>query len=186
MTTTKYVKPFSSSGVPILNACATNFGDWSFMISSVAEAHESESYLANEPSPTNIHACALARHLKLLIVTTFDPCLKQSIPGKSCSDAWTFLNEINNAELPSTIDSMMIIPPLLSCANHRVHNQAPSKTLSAHRLRCDALPLVNSCLHDCAPSWTSPRRCPGSVYTTILAKNENSVKPRRRRPHQGY
>jgi hypothetical protein len=117
MTTTTYVKPFSSSSVPILNACATNIGDLSFMMRSVAEAHEAESYLTNEPSPTNIHACALAPHLKLLIVKTVDPCLKQSIPGNFCSDAWRFLNEINTAELPSTIITMMIIPPLLSCAS---------------------------------------------------------------------
>jgi hypothetical protein len=38
MTTTTYPKPFSSSGVPILNACATNIGDLSFMMRSVAEA----------------------------------------------------------------------------------------------------------------------------------------------------
>jgi hypothetical protein len=117
MTTARYIKPFSSSGIPILSACATNIGDWSFMITSVAEAHEAESYLTNELPPTNIHACALARHLELLIVTTVDPFLKQSIPGKSSSDAWTSLKEINTAELPSTIDTMMIIPPLLRCAS---------------------------------------------------------------------
>jgi hypothetical protein len=36
--------------------------------------------------------------------------------GKSCSDSWKFLNEINTAELPSRIDTVMIIPPLLLCA----------------------------------------------------------------------
>jgi hypothetical protein len=117
MTTTTYVKAFSSSGVPIPNACTTNIGDWSFMIRTVAEAHEADTYLTNEPSPTNIYACGLARHLKLLIVPTVDPCLKQGIPGKYCSDAWTFLNEVNTAKLPSRIDTMTTIPPLLSCTS---------------------------------------------------------------------
>jgi hypothetical protein len=65
MTNTTYFKTFSSSGVPILNAYATNIGDWSFMIRSVAEAYEAESYLTIEPPPTNVDACGLARHLKL-------------------------------------------------------------------------------------------------------------------------